>query len=162
MRASFASFVVALAALTGAACGDSGRASIASRASALSQALAPVADTFVNSARADNNNGASPSLFVGQNGQGGAMRGLVRFALPPALVGDAWSEGTGFGDGSTANTVGELCTGTGATWNRPDCGGAATWTGGGATGGVSATATVPDAIEATVTWDSDAFGNAGL
>ena len=27
---------------------------------------------------------------------------------------------------------------------------------------MSATATVPDAIEATVTWDSDAFGNAGL
>ena len=55
------------------------------RVSALTRSLAPAADTFVNSAFPDNNNGLSPSIYTGRNGQGGAMRGLIRFAMPADL-----------------------------------------------------------------------------
>ena len=44
-------------------------------------------DTFINSAAADNNNGASPSLYTGHNGMDGGMRALVRFAIPAAWQG---------------------------------------------------------------------------
>ena len=60
---------------------------VTTRTSALAQTLTPIADTFINSAYADNNNGASPSIYTGTNGMSGVMRGLVRFAMPPALQG---------------------------------------------------------------------------
>ena len=44
----------------------------------------------------------------------------------------------------------------------PDCAGGTDWAGGAVAGAVSATASVPAALEATVTWDSADSGNAGL
>src|SRR5262245_52675341 len=58
---------------------------IETRVSALTRSFAPAADTFLNSASPDNNNGASPAIYTGRNGQGGAMRALIRFAMPPEL-----------------------------------------------------------------------------
>src|SRR5262245_11797781 len=60
---------------------------VTTRTSALTQTLTPIADTFINSVYADNNNGASPSIYTGTSGMSGVMRGLVRFAMPPALQG---------------------------------------------------------------------------
>ena len=60
---------------------------IETRVSALTRTFVPAADTFINSAFPDNNNGLSPSIYTGHNGQGGAMRGLIRFALPADLQG---------------------------------------------------------------------------
>ncbi|HXU00432.1 MAG TPA: DNRLRE domain-containing protein [Polyangia bacterium] len=54
---------------------------------ALTTTLATDTDTFINSSFPDNNNGASPSIYTGRNGQQGLMRGLVRFALPSGLQG---------------------------------------------------------------------------
>jgi hypothetical protein len=51
------------------------------------QVLAPSDDTFINSGNPDNNNGGSSSVFTGTDGHGGAMRGLVRFAMPAGLQG---------------------------------------------------------------------------
>jgi hypothetical protein len=188
--------------ITGAAvvlvgCGGRGPTDpVTTRVSALSRTLAPAADTFINSTVPNNNNGASFSIFTGRNGQGGMMRGLIRFATPPELqgrvtvnrvvlslvtqgtgimqdvpptpatdslypVGETWTEGTGFGDGLTMNTVGQPCATTGATWNQPDCAGGTSWTGGTLAGAIGA-ANVPAAIGAAVVWDSDAGGNAGL
>ena len=165
--------------------------------SALTSALAPDADTFINSMVPDNNNGTSPSIYTGVTGQGGMLRGLVRFAIPAALQGHItvsrvsltmvtrglsmtdmkpprpateslqaitvdWSEGAGFGDGPTTNTIGQACGTTGATWNQPNCAGGTDWAGGAVAAAVSATASVPMAVEATVTWDSADSGNAGL
>ena len=59
----------------------------ASTSSALSQSIAPTDDTFINSAFPDNNDGASNSIYTGQNGKAGVMRGLVRFPMPGALQG---------------------------------------------------------------------------
>ena len=59
----------------------------ASQAIAATQTLTPAHDTFINSASPDNNNGASTSIFTGKEGRGGAMRGLVRFAMPAGLSG---------------------------------------------------------------------------
>jgi hypothetical protein len=59
----------------------------ADRALAATQVLAPSDDTFINSASPDNDNGASSSVFTGTDGHGGAMRGLIRFAMPPGLQG---------------------------------------------------------------------------
>jgi len=164
---------------------------------ALVQPLAPSADTFLNSAVPDNNDGTSPSMFTGENGQGGLMRGLLRFSLPPGLQGRAtvtrvtltmttrgtgqgdttaptaateslqavtipWTEGSGFGDGTQMNTVGQPCGTTGATWNQPDCAGGTPWSGGAVAAAASGTTLVPAASETAVTWDSDAAGNAGM
>ena len=52
-----------------------------------SMALTPSADTFINSGNPDNNNGATTSLCVGGDGNGGIMRGLVRFDTPASLAG---------------------------------------------------------------------------
>ncbi len=154
-------------------------------------------DTFINSAAADNNDGASPSLYTGHNGMGGAMRALVRFAIPAAWQGRvtvtravlatvtrgtgndettvptpateslqalaaAWTEGSGFGDSSMMNTVGQACGTSGATWNQPNCAGGTPWSGGSVAATVSGVATVPATLEATVTWDSATAGNAGM
>jgi spore coat protein A len=54
---------------------------------AATQVLAPVDDTFINSASPGNNNGGSSSLFTGTDGRGGLMRALVRFAMPVELQG---------------------------------------------------------------------------
>ena len=161
--------------------------------STLTGALATEADTFINSMVPDNNNGTSPSIYTGMTGQGGMMRGLVRFAIP-ALQGQVtvsrvsltmvtrglsatdmvppmpateslqpiavdWSEGAGFGDGQMTNTVGQACGTSGATWNQPSCAGGTDWAGGAVAGAVSATASVPAALEATVTWDSFQWPN---
>ncbi|MES1165729.1 MAG: DNRLRE domain-containing protein [Verrucomicrobiota bacterium] len=159
--------------------------------------LAPDQDTFVNSAAADNNDGASPSLYTGHNGMNGAMRALARFAIPAAWQGRvtvtrailatvtrgtgndentpptpateslqaltaAWAEGSGFGDSSTMNTVGQACGTSGATWNQPNCAGGAPWAGGSVASTVSGVAAVPATLEATVTWDSATAGNGGM
>ncbi|HEY7374896.1 MAG TPA: DNRLRE domain-containing protein [Polyangia bacterium] len=190
-------FICAAGAL--AACsGREAPEAITTRASALSaRTLAATADTFINSAFPDNNNGTSPSIYTGMNGQGGLMRGLVRFTMPPELQGRvtvsavtmtmvtrglgmtdsnpptaataalratavAWSEGTGFGDGQAANTVGQACGATGATWNQPNCTGGTAWSGGTPTAAASASAAVPAALEAAVVWDSATAGNAGM
>jgi hypothetical protein len=95
-----------LAALAGCGAGDRSTA-VTTRGSALMQSLLPTADTFVNSAVPDNNDGTSPSIFTGETGQNGAMRGLVRFTLPPELRGRLTvsrvaltmiTRGTGLGD----------------------------------------------------------------
>jgi hypothetical protein len=188
--------VVVAAALAGCDRGDS-PAALTTRGSPLTQALAPSADTFINSASPDNNNGASPSIYTGENGQTGLMRGLIMFALPGALQGQvtvsrvtltlvtqgtgtgdlnpptaateslqavtvAWSEGAGFGSGMTANTVGQACGTTGATWDQPNCIGGSPWTGGSVSATVSGTASVPAALDTAVTWDSATDGNAGM
>ncbi|HVY39724.1 MAG TPA: DNRLRE domain-containing protein [Polyangia bacterium] len=154
-------------------------------------------DTFINSAAADNNDGASPSLYTGHNGMGGTMRALVRFAIPSDWKGrvmvtravlaaitrgtgnaettvptaatealqavtTAWTEGTGFGDMTTMNTVGQACGTSGATWNQPNCAGGTPWSGGSVAATVSGAASAPAMIEATVTWDSATDGNAGM
>lgn len=176
---------------------DAGGEPVTKRGAALVSAFAASADTFINSAVPDNNDGTSPSIYTGENGQAGLMRGLLQFTLPPALqgrvtvsrvtltmitrgtgmaetmpptaateslqaVGVAWVEGAGFGDGSTANTVGQACGTSGATWNQPNCAGATPWAGGTVSATVSGTATVPSSLETAVTWDSDAPGNAGM
>ncbi len=64
-------------------------AAAARSARAFQATLAADQDTFINSAAADNNNGASPSLYTGHNGMGGAMRTLVHFAIPAAWQGHA-------------------------------------------------------------------------
>ncbi len=163
----------------------------------LMQEWPAAADTFINAAFPDNNNGSSPSLYTGQNGMGGAMRALVRFEPPAGWQGRvtvsrvvltmvtrgtgsgettpptaataslqaltaAWQEGTGVGDGSGQNTVGQACGTAGATWNQPACAGGTAWSGGAVATAVSATASVPASLEAAVTWDSDAAGNAGM
>ena len=51
------------------------------------QTLTPAHDTFIHSIFADNNNGGSASIFTGRSGQGGMMRGLIRFDMPSALAG---------------------------------------------------------------------------
>jgi hypothetical protein len=58
---------------------------VSSAAAPLSQAFGTSADTFINSAHTNNNNGASTTFFTGQSGQGGVMRGLLRFDLPAGL-----------------------------------------------------------------------------
>jgi hypothetical protein len=60
-----------------------------SPALAATQVLAPSDDTFINSGNPDNDNGATASIFTGTDGHGGNMRGLIRFAMPPALQGRA-------------------------------------------------------------------------
>ncbi|HVT06115.1 MAG TPA: hypothetical protein VHO67_01590 [Polyangia bacterium] len=55
---------------------------LARSARAFEAVLSADQDTFINSAAADNNDGASPSLYTGHNGMGGTMRALVRFAIP--------------------------------------------------------------------------------
>jgi len=190
------SLVLVLTALAG--CDGSGDLSdpAATRVATLTGTIAPAADTFINSFAPDNNNGTSPSIFTGMNGQGGMMRGLVRFAIPTALQGHItvgrvsltmvtralgmtnspptaateslqplavdWTEGAGFGDSAQQNTVGEACGTTGATWNQPNCAGGTDWAGGAVAGAVSATASVPAALETTVSWDSMDAGNAAL
>jgi MYXO-CTERM domain-containing protein len=164
---------------------------------ALDVVLPPSADTFINSAFPDNNNGGSPSVYTGENGRGGAMRVLLRFAGPagwqgrvtitrvvltmttrgtgvgeatppwPATeslqaVSVAWAEGSGFGDASMENTVGQACGTAGATWNQPNCAGGAPWSGGSVSTVVSGVATVSATSETPVTWDSAVAGNAGL
>ena len=57
------------------------------RGSDLMQSVPLAADTFINSAYPDNNNGGSDSIYTGRNGMGGFMRGLVQFTLPAALQG---------------------------------------------------------------------------
>ncbi len=180
-----------------AGCGGPGPTPVETRNGALGTSPVASADTFINSAFPDNNDGTSPSLYTGENGKGGAMRALVKFDLPAAWPGHvtvtravltmvtrgtgltetmpptaataslqaltvAWTEGTGFGDSTNSNTVGEACGTTGATWNQPDCAGGTPWTGGAASSAVSGTAAVPAALETTVTWDSDTAGNAGM
>jgi hypothetical protein len=194
MRALLASILVA-ASLAGCAARDPSDP-ITTRVSALTPTLSPAADTFINSSSPDNNNGTSPSIYTGKNGQNGLMRGLVRFTMPPELQGRvtvsgvtlamvtrgtgasdttpptpateslqaitvAWSQGSGFGDGTTTNTVGQPCGTTGATWNQPNCAGGTPWAGGTAASTVSGTASVPATLMAVVTWDSTA-GNAGM
>ena len=140
--------------------------------------LAADQDTFINSAAADNNDGASPSLYTGHNGMGGAMRALVRFAIPAAWQGRvtvtravlatvtrgtgndettvptaateslqalaaAWTEGSGFGDATKMNTVGQACGTSGATWNQPNCAGGTPWAGGSVSATVSGAAIGP-------------------
>jgi len=159
--------------------------------------LSPDQDTFINSAAADNNDGASPSLYTGHSGMGGTMRALVRFAIPAAWKGSvtvtrvvlaavtrgtgnaettvptaateslqaltaAWTEGTGFGDMTTMNTVGQDCGTSGATWNQPNCAGGTPWAGGSVSATASGVASVPAMLEATVTWDSATDGNTGM
>jgi hypothetical protein len=185
----------ACAALALAGCGAAAPDAVTARGAALALALAPAADTFLNSAFPDNNDGASLSIYTGKNGQGGLMRGLIRFDLPAGLqgrvtvsrvvltmvtrgtgLGDAvaptpateslepvaaaWAEGSGFGDGTTSNTVGQPCAAHGATWNDPDCASGVAWAGGGALA-PSGTASVPGAVETPVVWDSDQ-GGAGM
>lgn len=58
---------------------------VASRISALSVASIASADTFINNASPDNNNGRNGSIYTGRNDQGGIMRGLIRFDLPQTL-----------------------------------------------------------------------------
>lgn len=189
-------FSAALAAAV-AGCGEPGVSSSETRPSALAPALAASADTFINSYVPDNNNGTSLSVYLGENGQKGLMRTLVRFQVPAAWQGHVtvtravltmttrgtgatettpptpataslqaitvpWTEGPGFGDGPTSNTVGQACGTSGATWNQPDCAGGTPWTGGTVSSTVSGTASVPDALEAAVTWDSSTAGNAGM
>src|SRR6185295_18993820 len=62
---------------------------VATSSAALSRAAAASDDTFIGSDHPDNNSGASPSIYTGVNGQGGVMRGLIRFALPADLQGRA-------------------------------------------------------------------------
>jgi len=105
-RALLLTSVSIMAALAG--CGAGGwSTAVTTRGSALMRSLLPTADTFVNSAVPDNNDGASPSIFTGETGQNGAMRGLVRFTLPAELRGRLTvsrvaltmiTRGTGLGD----------------------------------------------------------------
>ena len=97
--------LMVLASLAG--CGSAeGRGEVTARRSALTLTLTASADTFINSANPDNNNGISPSLYTGENGQLGLMRGLLKFALPATLRGQTVSQvtltlvtrGTGLGD----------------------------------------------------------------
>jgi MYXO-CTERM domain-containing protein len=83
---------------------------VTSRRSALTQTLGSVADTFINSANPDNNNGTSPSIFTGENGQLGLMRGLLRFEMPAAWQGRATV---------TAVTLTMVTRGTGLTDSTP-------------------------------------------
>jgi hypothetical protein len=59
----------------------------AGSARAATQVLPPSDDTFINDGNADNNNGATLSIFTGTDGHGGNMRGLIRFAMPASLQG---------------------------------------------------------------------------
>jgi len=96
-----------------AGCGqrDAVEDSTTTRVSALTQRLAPVADTFINSVDPDNNNGASLSFFTGQNGQSGVMRALLAFELPAGLQGRVTVDAVtltvtteGLGTGTTPQT----------------------------------------------------------
>jgi hypothetical protein len=64
-----------------------------------------------------------------------------------------WIEGTGFANSVTTFVVGQACT-TGASWNKPECSLASTWSGGSVVATVSASATVPAAIGSEVAWTS--------
>jgi MYXO-CTERM domain-containing protein len=57
------------------------------RVSGLTQSVPVGADTFINSAYPDNNNGESDSIYTGRSGMNGVMRGLVQFTMPAALQG---------------------------------------------------------------------------
>ena len=72
-------------------------------------------------------------------------------AVHPLSVG--WSEGNGAGNSVGTFVVGQTCTGTGATWNRPQCT-TGTWP---APATPSASATVPAITGAVVTWSSAAM-----
>lgn len=120
--------VVVAAALAGCDRGDS-PAALTTRGSPLTQALAPSADTFINSASPDNNNGASPSIFTGENGQTGLMRGLIMFALPGALQGQVTvsrvtltmvTQGTGIGDTTPPTAATESLQAVTVTWGEGD------------------------------------------
>jgi hypothetical protein len=86
MRIRYRLFLIAAAGVVGCS-GRNVDDATATRTTALTSTLAAIADTFINSAFPDNNNGASPSIFTGHNGQGGMMRGLVRFVLPQNVQG---------------------------------------------------------------------------
>src|SRR5262245_39442783 len=77
---------VAVALAAGCAARDTAEP-VTTRVSALQRTLTPAADTFINSAAPDNNNGASASIYTGRTGQGGALRGLIRFVMPAELQG---------------------------------------------------------------------------
>jgi hypothetical protein len=193
--------LVLIAAVGSLGCGRDAREPTATRTAALTSTVVSDWDTFINSAFPDNNNGRSPSLFTGHNGQGGMMRALVQLrSLPreargrvtvnrvrltlitrgtglnedvpptPATVSlqaltIPWEEGVGIGNAMTMFTVGQPCesngNSTGATWNQPHCAAETPWAGGAVAAAVSGTASVPAALEATVTWDS-ASGNDGM
>jgi hypothetical protein len=80
--------IMLLSSLVGCGAAEVG-GDVTARRSALTMALSPSADTFINSANPDNNNGTSPSIYTGENGQNGLMRGLLKFALPAGLQGQA-------------------------------------------------------------------------
>jgi hypothetical protein len=71
---------------------DSGTGGDSSMPKSGTVSLTPSDDTFINGRNPDNNSGASQSIFVGVDGQGGTMRGLVRFAMPAALQGTTVTE----------------------------------------------------------------------
>ena len=154
---------------------------------AATQMLAPSDDTFINSANPNNNNGGSASIYTGKSGQGGLMRGLIRFGMPTSLAGrvtvsnvqlnlttravgsgapgtaatdslfaitQAWVQGNGVGNAQTLFTVGQACT-VGATWIQASSPGT-NWTplGGAVVGASSASASVPAATGALVTWSA--------
>jgi hypothetical protein len=62
---------------------------VALEARAGTAVLTPVEDTFINSVNPNNNNGGSSSVFTGTDGQGGLMRGLLRFDMPASWQGRA-------------------------------------------------------------------------
>ena len=161
-------------------------------AAPLLQTFGASADTFINSAHPDNNNGASTTFFTGESGEGGVMRGLLRFDMPAGLQGRAsvtnatltltmaglgssgttpgtaatetlravtegWVEGTGAGSTSTTFTVGQACSGAGATWNQRNCSSSSWSTAGGTVAGTaSATANYAGTIGGSCTFDSSA------
>jgi hypothetical protein len=83
------SILASLSVVSGlAGCGSSG--TDGSGPPAVTRSLAPAADTFLNGADPDNNDGGSGSIFTGHSGQAaGVMRGLVRFDFPADLQGHA-------------------------------------------------------------------------
>ena len=73
MRASVIAICVAG---TFAACADlEPPEATTTRGSGLTQSVPVAADTFINSAYPDNNNGGSDSIYTGRNGMSGFMRG---------------------------------------------------------------------------------------
>jgi len=72
-----------IAALGVLGCGRGASESTAGRTAALTSTVASDWDTFINSVVPDNNNGLSPSLYTGHNGQGGMMRALVQLRSLP-------------------------------------------------------------------------------
>jgi MYXO-CTERM domain-containing protein len=126
---------------------------MASRASALT--IAPslaAADTFINSAFPDNNNGQSASIYTGRNGQGGSMRALVRFDLPAGIQGRATVSGVAL----TMTTRGLGNSGTNAPTPATESlqSLTTTWTEGNGVGDASTMFTVGDLCDATgATWN---------